>query len=82
MHLADSSGGCGHNVGKARDDLGKRSLANDNQRTINDSDALSWCLERLALLCHHPDVGDNLSRRNLSGDRDRESHSGSKEVAE
>lgn len=82
MHLGDSSGGCGHNVGKARDDLGKRSLANDNQRTINNSNTLSWCLERLALLCQRSDVGDNLSRRQLSGDGHRESHSGSKEVAE
>ena len=82
MHLADSSGGCGHNVAKAGDDLRERSLTDDNQRTIDNSDALSWCLERLALRCQHLDVGDNLSRRKLSSDRDRESHSGSKEVAE
>ncbi len=82
MHLSKSGGGSDHDVIEASDDLGKRSQANDDQGPVDDTDALRWSLERLALRCQRPDVVDNLSGRRLSGDGRRKGHNGGEEVAE
>src|SRR5689334_6688804 len=45
LHLADSSNGRGHDVGETSDDLRERSLSDDDQRSVDNGDALSWSLE-------------------------------------
>jgi hypothetical protein len=60
LHLRDGSGCGADNVGESGDELGKWALADDDQRTINDGDALSWSLQSLRLLGEHLDVGDDL----------------------
>jgi hypothetical protein len=69
LHLRDGSGHGANNVGETDNELGEWALADDDQRTINDSDALSWSLESLRLLGEHLDIGDDLSWRERSEGR-------------
>lgn len=82
LHLGDSSSGRGHNVGEASDDLGEWSLSYDDQRSVDDGDALSWGLERLGLLGDHVDVADHLSWCELSDDWDSHSHGRGEDLSE
>lgn len=82
LHLGNSGGTSGHDVRKSGNDLGERALTDDDQRTIDDSDTLSWCLKSLALLGDQFQVGDNLLWCHLCNDGCNHGHRGEKDLVE
>jgi hypothetical protein len=74
LHLRDRSGGCGHDVYETSDDLWEWSLSDDDQRPVDDGDALSRSLQGLGLLSDHVDVTDHLGWRELGDDWHSHSH--------
>lgn len=82
LHLRDGSSGSGDDVGETSDDLGEWSLANDDERSVDDGNGLSRSLESLALCSEHLDVIDNLGRSESCRDGSSESQSGSEDVAD
>lgn len=66
--LIDKHGCSAHNISEPSNDLRERALANNNQGSIENGDALSGCLEGLGLVGDRLDtVGDLLRSGNSHG---------------
>lgn len=82
MHLCKSRSGCGNNVRESGNDLGEWTLTDNDQRAIDDGDALGWCLKSLALLGDHLDVADHLLWGGLGKDWCDHGHRGDEDFVE
>jgi hypothetical protein len=82
LHLRNGGSDSADDVGEPGDDLRERALTDNDERTVDDGDGLSWGLQRLRLLSHHLDVGDDLSRSERSKSRCGASSSCEDDVAE
>lgn len=82
IHLHNSSSTSLNDIREASDDLGEWTLADDDERTVDDGDGLSRCLEGLALCGEHLDVVDHLSGSDSCSDGSCKGQSGSKEVSD
>jgi len=82
VHLSDGNSDSGDDVGETSNDRGEGSLANDDERSVDNGDGLGRCLESLALGGDHLDVVDHLGRGKSRRDGSSESQSGSKDVAD
>lgn len=82
IHLSDGSSDSGDDVGKTSNDLGEWSLADNDERSVDDGDGLSRGLESLALGGEHLDVADGLGGSDSRRDGSSESQSGSEDVAD
>lgn len=82
LHLRKGSSASSNNVGKSGDYLRKWALADDNERTVDDGDTLSWCLKSLALLGDHLEVGDDLLWSRLCNNGSDHGQRGEKDLVE
>jgi hypothetical protein len=82
LHLDQGGSACIDDVYEASDDCYEGSLTNDEQRAIDNSDALSWALKRLALLSERLDVGNNFGGRGQRKDRSGQGQSRGDDSAE